>query len=197
MKNTILLFALSSSLTCFAQSTFVELPDGRKIVIKENKTWDMVEKVESSKDTPSNNDPSNLKDNIWSNDNISINIEGWDKSKVFHEMQQVAYVNEKRDNYFIVYEEIVDIALSKYISITIKQNQKQMKKVKIEKQLSFQKNGRSHAQVTITAEVEELPVIYVYTFFAIKGGYATIVGWTIGKNTSVIEGLRNRVTLKN
>ena len=197
MKKIILIFVLSSVATCFAQSIFVELPDGRNIVIKENKTWDLVEKVGSTKDSPTNIASSNSKDNIWSNDSISINIEGWYKSKTFNDMQQASYVSEKRDNYFIIYEETVDIALSKYISITIKQNQKEMKKLKIEKQSSFQQNGRSHAQVTITAEVEELPVTYVYTFFAVKGGYATIVGWTLGKNTSIIEGLRNRVTLKN
>ena len=49
----------------------------------------------------------------------------------------------------------------------------------------------------ISAEVEELPVSYVYNFYSFKGGYTTVVGWTLGKNTAQLEDLKNRVNLNN
>lgn len=183
-----------SSLT-FAQSTFVELPDGNKIIIKEDKTWDFVEKAELTKELP----PKINANDIWKNENISINTTDWIKVKNTDSFVLVSYMDEKRSNYFVVYEENIDIALSKFISLTLKQKQnlKGLTKVKIEKQLSFKQNNRNHAQLVISAEYDGIPASYVYNIYSFKGGYTSVVGYTIGKNFKVIEDFKNRIILNN
>jgi hypothetical protein len=193
MKKIFLINLLAISFIAYAQTTYVELPDGNTIVIKENKTWDFVGKIQSKKE----NLPSIDTNNLWKNENMTINTFGWTKSKPVNEAHIASYVSEKRDNYFAVYEEVVDLSLAKYIDITIKQLQKDLKKSKVEKQLAFKQSGRNHAQLIISGEFQELPVKYVYTFYSFNGGFTTLIGWTIGKNTAQIEDLKNQITLKN
>jgi len=179
------------SLNLFAQPILFELPNGRKIVIKENKTWDYEEASVFQSNAQAARD-------IWESDKISIDVKGWRKMPTnVRPEHKVTYVNEANDSYFSVYEEVVDLNLSDYVELS----NKAMKISGIEnfqnlKQLVFMSNGRNHMQQISSGTYNKIPSKYVHNFYRFTDRYVIVVGWTLGRSTASIEDLKNRIQLK-
>ena len=180
MKKMILIILVTINLIAFARSRVIETPDGKRLAVSDPEYNRMIEEFQK-----------------WENENISINTSGWMKSKEEKENYKTSYTNTKQDNFFVVYEEASDSSLTEFINLTFKLNQKNNRKLKIEKQIYFNSSGRNHTQVIMTATNAGSSVSYVYNIYTIKGGYTIVVGWTTGKNTVQLEELKNKISLKN